>query len=190
MIENLINLDKKVFRALNSFAAPGADPVMIFLSGPVPWILFFVCLLSILGYSDWKKSKGRLFISIGCVILAYALTDLASVHLFKEVFMRLRPCHEPSLAGLVRLPSGHCGGQYGFVSSHAANFFGLAVFSSLLLRRRWFTICTFSLAILVCYSKIYLGVHYPGDVLCGMILGSIIGSGIYLLSKKFIPLLK
>lgn len=171
MLEYLIDLDKKIFLALNHFAGPVADPVMRFLSGPVPWIIFFVVLLGLL-WSLTGKNKLRQFgILVVGLILAYATTEQTSVHLFKEVFLRFRPCHEPSLTGQVRLVVEGCGGQYGFVSTHAANSFNLALLASLLVHRKWFSISVFCWAALVSYSRIYVGVHYPGDVLGGMALG-------------------
>jgi undecaprenyl-diphosphatase len=121
---------------------------------------------------------------IGSLILAYAISEQVSVHLFKEVFMRLRPCHEPELAGQVRLVTHGCGGQYGFVSTHATNSFNLAVLSALLIKRKWFTISVFAWAILVSYSRVYVGVHYPGDILGGAILGGLIGTSVYFLTRK------
>jgi len=181
MIGNLIDLDKTLFLALNHFAAPGVDPIMGFITGYIPWVLCFIAVLAMLIKQEWRPSRTRFFILLGGIILTYALTDLVSVHLFKDVFMRLRPCHEPALAGQVRLPGNHCGGQYGFVSSHAANSFGLALIASRILNRRWFTISIFSWAIIVSYSRIYMGVHYPGDVLCGLLLGCLIGLGVFAL---------
>ncbi|MFA5815457.1 MAG: phosphatase PAP2 family protein [Bacteroidales bacterium] len=186
MPENLINLDKKLFLALNHFATPGADPVMRFLSGPVPWILFIFGFLIILWGTHWNQYRNRYLITVVSLILAYAISEQTSVHLFKEVFMRLRPCHEPSLAGQVRLVANHCGGQFGFVSTHAANSFTLGILSALLIHRRWFTISVFTWAILVSYSRIYLGVHYPGDVLGGVALGSLIGYGVFIATNKLL----
>jgi len=184
MTDGLINLDRKVFLALNHFSAPGIDPIMLFLSGPVPWILFLAGFLFLLGQRDWAKHKVRFFTSLGFLVLTYILTDQTSVHLFKEVFMRLRPCHEPTLLGEGRLVANRCGGQFGFVSSHAANSFGLAVFSVLLFRKNWLTITLLAWAALISYSRIYLGVHYPGDILGGMVLGAIAGGLVF----KLIPL--
>lgn len=183
MIENLVNLDKKIFLVLNHFATPGMDPVMRFLSGTVPWILFIIGFLIVLSQHSWTRFRRRNLIMLGSLILAYAISEQASVHLFKEVFMRLRPCHEPSLGGTVRLVADHCGGQFGFVSTHATNSFTLAILSALLIRRRWWTFSVFFWAAVISYSRIYVGVHYPGDVLGGMILGLITGSAAYLLSR-------
>ena len=96
--------------------------------------------------------------------------------------MRLRPCHEPTLEGQVRLVAASCGGQFGFVSTHAANSFNLAILSALLVKRRWFTYSVFAWAIMVSYSRRYMGVHYPGDVLCGALLGMAIGITAYAIS--------
>jgi len=183
MIENLINLDKKLFLVLNHFSAPAFDPVMRFLSGPVPWIMFLVGFLLLTGNITWKKSHYRFLIMLGTLIVAYVISEQASVHLFKELFMRLRPCHEPSLAGQVRLAARGCGGQYGFVSTHAANSFNLAILSALLIHRRWFTISVIAWAVLVSYSRIYVGVHYPGDVLGGAALGILIGTAAFVISR-------
>jgi undecaprenyl-diphosphatase len=113
------------------------------------------------------------------IILAVTLADQFSVQLFKNIVQRLRPCHEPSLVGLVHLVNGECGGQYGFVSSHATNSFNVALLSLLFIKKRWFTISIILWAIVVGYSRIYLGVHYPGDVICGSLLGALIGWSIY-----------
>ena len=74
---------------------------------------------------------------------------------------------------------GYCGGKYGFVSSHASNSFMVAVFSLLMIRRKWFSYSMVIWALIVGYSRIYLGVHYPGDVICGSLLGIIVGWGVY-----------
>jgi undecaprenyl-diphosphatase len=112
------------------------------------------------------------------IILAATLADQISV-LIKNLVLRLRPCHEPSLEGLVHLVKGECGGMYSFVSSHATNSFNVALISLLFIRKRWFTISIILWASVVGYSRIYLGVHYPGDVICGSLLGALIGWSIY-----------
>ena len=113
------------------------------------------------------------------MILAVTLADQVSVHLFKNTFQRLRPCHEPALNGLVHLFNGECGGKFGFVSSHATNSFNFALLSLLFIRKRWYTISIILWALVIGYSRIYLGVHYPGDVICGSLLGALVGWSIY-----------
>jgi undecaprenyl-diphosphatase len=106
------------------------------------------------------------------IVVVITLTDQTSVHLFKNVVQRLRPCHETSLEGLVHLVNNKCGGQFGFISSHAANSFGVAVLVSLWLRKWGYTAVMLSWAMLIAYSRVYLGVHYPGDVIAGAIWGA------------------
>jgi undecaprenyl-diphosphatase len=113
------------------------------------------------------------------IILAVTLADQVSVHIFKNTFHRLRPCHEPVLQGMVHLFKGECGGLYGFISSHASNSFNIAVLSLLLVKQRWFTTGILVWAVVICYSRIYLWVHYPGDVICGSLVGAAIGWGSY-----------
>ncbi|WP_223265865.1 phosphatase PAP2 family protein [Vicingus serpentipes] len=117
------------------------------------------------------------------IVTLIFLSDKISVYFFKEVFMRLRPCHNPEIANLVHIVSDHCGGQYGFVSSHATNTFALAVFVGLLVKQKisWLLPTLVIWAAVVSYSRIYLGVHYPGDVICGAILGAIIGKFVFMM---------
>ena len=105
------------------------------------------------------------------------LSDQISVHLFKDVFQRLRPCHEPELEGMVHIVNGKCGGSYGYYSSHASNVFAVAIFViSLLGRKNMLTVSLIMLwAGVIIYSRIYLGVHYPLDVISGAIAGSLLG---------------
>ena len=167
MIDWLIQLDTNFFLFLNGLNSESFDTIMWWVSGKTTWWPFYLSLLAFLGWrKGWQLAPIILFI-----VIVITLADQTSVHLFKNVFQRLRPCHEPSLEGLVHIVNNKCGGQYGFVSSHAANTFGLATLLFLWVKRRWFTILMLVWAALVGYSRIYLGVHYPGDVLFGSLLG-------------------
>ncbi len=124
------------------------------------------------------------------VIILIVLSDQASVQLFKEVFQRLRPCHNPQIAELVHLVDG-CGGKYGFISSHATNTFALALFMGLVLNKHipFIFIGLLCWAIVVSYSRVYVGVHYVSDIFVGALLGMLIGwlvfFGLKKLNQKF-----
>ncbi len=156
---------------------------MLFLSGKYEWIPLYAWLLYLL---IRKFKKESMWIIIG-VIATVVLTDQISVKLFKEVFERLRPCHEESIAHLVHVVR-KCGGQFGFVSSHACNTFGVAAICGLFLRKHysWILWALLGWALIVSYSRIYLGVHYPGDIICGGLLGFFIGWLIFRTTNVFV----
>jgi len=170
----LERLDQQLFLFLNSLHSPICDTVMHAISGKIIWIPLYLAILIFMGI----KYKRKFLVILLFIILAVTLADQASV-LFKNIVQRLRPCHEPSLEGLIHLVNGECGGKFGFVSSHAANSFNVALLSLLFIKKRWYTISIILWASVVGYSRIYLGVHYPGDVICGSLLGALIGWSIY-----------
>jgi len=171
MLQQLIDLDQKLFLFLNGSGIEGLDPLMIFFSSMWFWVpaYLFAAFLLI------RKSGIRGLIGIAFLMITLALTDQGSVHLFKEIFHRLRPCHEPLLQDQVRLVADNCGGRYGFVSSHATNAFGFIMISAGLINKKYLTIVFIIWALVTSYSRIYLGVHYPGDILVGILVGLLIG---------------
>jgi undecaprenyl-diphosphatase len=173
LIDFLNQIDTQLFLFLNGLHHRALDPAMVIISAKMTWIPLYVLVLGMLIYHF--KQRAWLFV-LGAIVLL-ALTDLGSVHLFKNVFLRLRPCHEPALEGLVYTVNNKCGGSYGFVSSHAANTFGFATLLAATFRNRlpWFAWIIVIWAAIVSYSRIYLGVHYPGDILGGAALGTILG---------------
>ena len=184
MLEVLDLIDTRLFLVLNGLHSETLDEIMWHISGKLEWIPLYAFLL---GYLIYRFRQKSIWIVLGTIILI-TMSDQASVHLFKNVFERLRPCHEPSLAGMVHIVRDHCGGLYGFVSSHAANTFGLAVFTALFIRSRYYWTGIIFWALLVSCSRIYLGVHYPGDILGGAVLGALLASGVYCLLTSIKPL--
>jgi undecaprenyl-diphosphatase len=180
MLEQLKSIDTDLFLAINGAHSSFFDFVMYWASDKLIWIPLYVFF----AYLLYKHHGKRVWILVLLAGLAIALSDISSSQLFKHVFQRPRPCHEPSLEGIVHLVNGHCGGKYGFISSHASNSFALATFLALLLGKkiRYFTLLIIAWALLLCYSRVYLGVHYPGDVVVGAIWGAGIGAAVFVIS--------
>ncbi len=182
MIETLKHLDTELFLALNGLHNSVFDFLMFWASNKLIWIplyLFFLYLI----IKNYQWETLGIFIAI---IVLITLADQLSVHLFKNVFERFRPCHEPQLEGLVHIVNGKCGGRFGFISSHAANTFALAVFLIKILGNnyKYFTVSILSWATIISYSRIYLGVHYPGDVIVGAAFGSLLAFIVFFLYNK------
>jgi undecaprenyl-diphosphatase len=173
IIDTLQTWDRTLFLWLNSLHHPVLDNVMIFFTATHVWIPLYV-LIGIGIIVKYKKQSWRYLLLIAFIILC---SDQFASGLMKPLFERLRPCHEPALQAQIFVPVG-CGGQYGFISSHAANTFGLATFLWFLFSQwhyrnalRW---SMYLWAATVSYSRIYVGVHYPADILLGAVAGILI----------------
>jgi len=149
--------------------------VMKTLSNIPVWIPLYVLIVGgLFVILPWKKA----LVAIGGILLTFLLTDQISSSLIKEWVQRIRPCHIAQWEDRIHLLEGK-GGLFSFVSSHAANVFGLAAFTSLVYRKKWYTTILFLWAFLVSYSRIYVGKHFPGDVIFGALIGILLGWMIY-----------
>ena len=167
MLNQLIEWDQQALVYLNThLSAAWADLAMITISGTFIWIPFYAALL----YFLIKKFRYNTIWIVGCVAITIALCDQLASGLAKPLTERLRPCHEPSILPLLRMVTD-CGGTYGFFSSHASNTFGLACFMWLIFGKAKPWGLLFAWAAIVSYSRIYLGKHYPLDILTGALCG-------------------
>ncbi len=183
MISCLQHIDTDLFLFLNGMHNSFFDWLMYWISVKWVWIPLYVFLLYlIIREYKWKSLVILLFVAI-----LITLSDQLSVHLFKNTFQRLRPCHDPEIMESVHLVKDYCGGKFGFISSHAANSFALATFLIGILGKkfRYFTLLILLWATVISYSRIYLGVHFPGDVIVGGIFGAILGYILQITYKKF-----
>lgn len=169
MFDAITNLDQSLFFFFNKMHSPFWDILMSLVTRTEYWLLFFIFI----AFYILKNYRLKGLIVLIILALAILVSDQFSV-LIKETVKRLRPTHDPAIQQLVHYVQ-NTGGLYSFFSSHASNTFAVATFTSLLFRNRNYAVLIFLWAVIASYSRIYLGLHYPGDILTGWLLGIFIG---------------
>ncbi|MCF7885041.1 MAG: phosphatase PAP2 family protein [Candidatus Marinimicrobia bacterium] len=182
MLDFLIQLDTKLLLFLNGLHTPLFDKIMWVISAKETWYPFYLILIALLIFIYRKKS---IWIVLGLAILI-TLSDQISTEVLKKGFERFRPSHNDAIKNMLHIINNYRGGKYGFVSSHAANTFAGATFITNLVDIKNLRWIMYVWAGVVSYSRIYLGVHYPGDIIGGAILGILLGLMIVYLLKKFV----
>ena len=196
MFEELIHIDQQWLLAINGCHAPWADTLMWIISSKLTWLPLYALLIALIFIRCKKRGWLLALIVIVAVAGSAGLADLISSGIIKPIVCRLRPTHEPVLEGMIHLVNGYTGGRYGFVSSHAADTMACALCFSLFWaytsenKKRAHLSVTLPLMVWVAlniYSRMYLGVHYPGDIMGGLLVGAAVAVVMFLLLRYVIP---
>lgn len=188
MLEKLLQYDTELFLFLNNLGTESWDGFWMFYTHKLNWIPLYVLLLFLI-----YKHKGKKNLLVLVLVVAAMITFTDQVtNAFKYGFERLRPCHEESLQAIMRIVKEGCGGRFSFFSGHSSNSMSVAVFVGLVLIGKYknliFLLLLWSFA--MAYSRVYIGVHYPLDIICGMAFGALSGFGFYklyiYLSNRFV----
>lgn len=176
-MEELIHLDKELLLWLNGSDSLFMDSLIMTLTNAKTWIPLYLSLFYVVLKSNATVKDILLVLAAAgaCVLLTGTIDDT----IVKPLVARWRPGHDPEIGMLVDTVDGYRGGKYGFFSAHASNTFSIAVFFSLLMRQRLFTVFMVSYSLINCYTRMYLGVHYPGDITVGLLWGGLVGWGVY-----------
>jgi undecaprenyl-diphosphatase len=171
----LVELDRKLFFVINQSHHPWVDRIVYWVTHEAFWVPLYAFLL----YLIIKNLRAKSWIVLFAIVILITICDQFASGLIKPWMQRLRPCFHPDLQAVVHVVGRHSG-LYGFISSHAANTFGLATFLYLLLRNRYPCIkLLFIWAFMVSYARIYGGVHYPADMIVGAVSGIWWGWGMF-----------
>lgn len=178
----LLNIDKAILLFFNGSHSLFIDGLVAALTNGLTWIPLYVILLCVVvkNNESLKQTMLTILAAVLCVLVTASLSEI----IVKPLVARIRPCNDPSLIGLIDIAKGIHGSGYSFFSSHAANTFGLAIFMSLLIRDRLFTVFIVAWSLLNCWTRLYLGVHYPSDILVGLICGAFVGFLVYIFYLK------
>lgn len=184
MLETILSFERELFLAINHFHTPWLDSTLYIYTGFIAWIPFILFL----GFALIYRTPRRVWLPVivgflGVVIMGHVVSGL----LFKPFFERLRPTFHPNFMNDVKMVFNYTGGGlYGFISGHSTFSFGVATFTSLLFRHRIYSFVIYTWALLMVYSRLYLGVHFISDVVPGMLAGCLIGWGGYKLYRMFL----
>ncbi len=180
-MDTIIQMDKQLLLAINGSDSLFVDYLAKTLTTAATWIPLYVSLFYVVvkNNDNFRRIICILAYAGLCVLFAGTVDDL----LVKPLVARLRPTHDFQIGMLVDTVDGYRGGKYGFFSAHAANTFSIAVFFSLLMRSRLVTLLLVGWSLTNCWTRLYLGVHYPLDILCGLLWGGSVGTGIYFLYR-------
>ena len=178
----IVALDKQWLLALNGSQSVFLDSLMKTLTTATTWIPLYAALIYLVvkNANDARKVVLTIGGALVCVLLAGSLDDIV----VKPLVARWRPARDPEIGMLVDIVNGYRGGRFGFFSAHAANTFSLAIYLSLIIRSRLMTTALVGWSLLNCWTRIYLGVHYPGDILVGLLWGGAVGTGVWYLYGK------
>ena len=179
-----MNIDADILLWINGHHSEWADVLMWYVSSPKTWLPMYALLIGILIYR-YRNWKAVLLIILGFVV-AVGLSDFICSGVLKPLVCRPRPTHEPALAGLVHIVNGYTGGLYGFCSSHAANTMAVGLLFSLLYRNKYATAALMVWVALNCYSRMYLGAHYPGDIIAGLLVGALFAVLVWLALTRWL----
>ena len=182
MLEELIHIDTAILLLINGWHTLWADQVMWIVSEKTTWIPLYLLLIGLLVWryrqpsnnaTKWLKKVPVCVVMIVAIVAAVGLSDFIASGILKDLVARLRPTRVPELEGVLHLVNGYKSGQYGFVSSHAANTMACGLLFSLIWRKKIATVGMMLWVAVNCYSRMYLGVHYPLDILGGLIVGAL-----------------
>lgn len=182
---DIIQFDKHLLLQLCGSESLFLDSLVKTLTNAVTWVPLYIALLYVvIKNSDNARNVLLVLLSAGaCVLLAGTVDD----SIVKPLVARWRPARDPEIGILVDVVNGYRGGNYGFFSAHASNTFSIAIFFSLLIRSRILSTALVLWSFVNCWTRIYLGVHYPGDIMVGLVWGSIVGTMVYLVYRRIQP---
>lgn len=194
MLEQLLHIDTEILLAINGWHAPWADTLMWIISSKATWIPLYLLLIGLLVWRyrkpvmtsvKWLQKVPACVVMIAMIGLAVGAADFIASGILKELVARLRPTRVPELEGVLHLVNGYRSGRYGFVSSHAANTMVCALLFSMIWRNKIATVGLMLWVAANCYSRMYLGVHYPLDILGGLMVGCLVAMTAYVLLWKW-----
>lgn len=197
-MDYLIHIDQQWLLAINGWHSEWADILMWYISKSTTWLPLYALLVGLIVYRfgilspslcrEGRRGSSllRVLIILAGFAVAVGLSDFISSGIIKPWVCRLRPTHEPALAGMLHLVNGYTGGLYGFVSSHAANTMACALLFALLYRNKYATVALMLWVALNCYSRMYLGVHYPADIIGGLAIGAMMATLTYGMVRRLV----